>query len=257
MASCFPLKTLHSCLETFKPNADTSFTLFHANIRSIRKHWGEFQLAINSVLSIGDVFVLTEINIHSEDVGQFYLPGFNNIFYTRDKKRGGGIAVFVKNSLFFSEVQLSFRSCETIALRILTSAYDLLLLASYRPPSEKVSDFLSDLRVNLETFPVNATLCLVGDFNIDLLSPSRAPVCEYLTLLADYGIEPTISLPTREEVLGERLVVSSIDHINIRSPGSTTKAAVISHKLSDHYFIAVMWNSQAVLRGDSRRRSVR
>lgn len=235
--SFFQIKNLDSCNEIFKTRAGSIFTLFHVNIRSIRKHWCEFQLAIDSVRFIADVFVLTEINIHDEDVGQFSLPGFNSTFYTRDKKRGGGIAVFLKDDLFFSEVKFSIRSCETISLRILTSVYNIYLLACYRPPSGNVSEFLSDLRDCLQTLPTNASLCLVGDFNIDLLKPSRALVCEYLTLLADHGVEPAIQAPTREELLGDKIVISSIDHINLRSSTSTTKAAVISYKLSDHYFI--------------------
>lgn len=237
MNSFFQIKNLDSCKDVFKTRAGSIFTLLHVNIRSIRKHWCEFQLAIDSVRFIADVFVLTEINIHDEDVGQFSLPGFNSTFYTRDKKRGGGIAVFLKDDLLFSEVKFSFRSCESVSLHILTSVYNIYLLAFYRPPSGNVSEFLCDLRDCLQTLPNNASLCLVGDFNIDLLKPSRALVCEYLTLLADHGIEPVILAPTREELLGNRLVISSIDHINLRSSTLTTKAAVISYKLSDHYFI--------------------
>ncbi|CAN7995577.1 unnamed protein product [Ixodes hexagonus] len=140
--------------------------MFHVNIRSLRKHWDEFRLAVDSVPTTADVFILTEINIHSEDVGLFSLAGFKSVFYTRDKKRGGGIAIFLKTALFYSEISLSFLSCESLALHVFTSAYDLYLLAFYRPPSENVPDFLSELRCNLQSLPANAALCLTGDINI-------------------------------------------------------------------------------------------
>lgn len=181
MASFFRLNNLQSCLEIFTTSA-CSFTLFHVNIRSLRKHWNEFQLAINSVLPITDAFVLTEINISNESTDQFSLPGFKSIFYTRDKRRGGGIAVFLKQDLIFSDIQVAFRSSESIALRILTPVSDLCLLAFYRPPSEKVSEFLAELRESLSALPDKASLCLVGDFNIDLLKSSKPLVCQYLTL---------------------------------------------------------------------------
>lgn len=71
---------------------------------------------------------------------------------------------------------------------------------------------------------------------MDLLKPSRAQVCEYLTILADHGIEPGIEATTRD--VGDILAISSIDHINLRVPSATTKTAVISQKVSDHYFVA-------------------
>lgn len=102
MTNFFQLKNLQSCLESFITNAGTSFTLFHVNIRSIRKHWDEFQLVINPILSSADGFVLTEINIHNEDVCLFSLSGFKSTFFTRDKKCGGGIySCFLKRRLIF------------------------------------------------------------------------------------------------------------------------------------------------------------
>ncbi|CAN8028692.1 unnamed protein product [Ixodes persulcatus] len=224
--------------QSFQPTPGTSFTLFHVNVRSLHKHWDEFRLVINSVLPIADAFVLMEVNIRSEDIEMFSLPGFNSCFRTRENKRGGGIAVFLKTSLLYSEITVSFLTCESVALHILTSMYDLYLLVFYRPPSESVANFLTELRNCLQSLPVNATLCLTGDINIDLMKPSKSLVCEYLTLLSDYGVEPTILNPTREEFLGGKLVSSSIDHINLRAPTSTTQSAIITEKLSDHYFVA-------------------
>lgn len=128
MTNCFQLKNLESCIETFKPTSCHTFILFHLNIRSIRKHWDEFQLAIISILPIADIFVLTEINIHRDEVGKFTLPGFKRVFYTRENKRGGGIAIFIKNKISFTELRLTFNSAESIVLHIITSAYDLYLL---------------------------------------------------------------------------------------------------------------------------------
>lgn len=73
-------------------------------------------------------------------------------------------------------------------------------------PSEKVSEFLAELRECLSALPDKSALCLVGDFNVDLLKFSKHLVCEYLTLLSDLARswqradEPANFGPTREEL---------------------------------------------------------
>lgn len=141
IASLFRLNNLQSFLEIFTTSA-CSLTLYYVNIRNLRKHRDEFQLAIKSVLPITDAFVLTEINISNKSTDQSFLPGFKSIFYTRDKRRGAGIAVFFfKQELIFLHIQVAFWSSESIALRVLTPISDLCLLAFYRLPLKKFPNF--------------------------------------------------------------------------------------------------------------------
>lgn len=44
---------------------------------------------------------------------------------------------------------------------------------------------------------------------------------------------------TREEILGEKLTQSSIDHIHVRSKEGKPEGQVVSEKVPDHYFVAV------------------
>ncbi|CAN7990866.1 unnamed protein product [Ixodes pacificus] len=81
-------------------------------------------------------------------------------------------------------------------------------------------------------------LYLVGDFNIDILNTTNPIACDYLNVLSNAGIECVISAPTREEILGSKLVSSCIDHISIRTPNAQVESAVILEKLADHYFVA-------------------
>ena len=84
-----------SSLRNLFGNCDeTFFSVVHVNIRSIRKHWAEFEITSRAIASSVDVFVLTEINIPSSATDQFSLPGYRGAFSTRDMGHGGGIAVF-------------------------------------------------------------------------------------------------------------------------------------------------------------------
>lgn len=123
-------------------------------------------------------------------------------------------------------------------LKVSNSNYTICLLALYRPPSSNCSGFLEELRENLGELSNEAHLYLVGDINIDTLKTSKNYACDYLSLLAEHGIIPTVQSATREEVLNENLVSSCLDHINVRAPDASIHSAVILQKLADHYFVA-------------------
>lgn len=215
----------------------------HVNIRSIRKYWDQFGILVNSLGNVFDAYVLTEINISAEVTQQFSMPGYKSYFFTRSTGRGGGIALFVKDKWVVAPLEFSFVHAESLALNISSQSFSVILWAFYRPPSGSVSSFLDELSAALSKISSTEQLCLVGDFNIDTSSPSRSTVCEYLTLLARFGIEHATQSPTREEYLDGKLVSSCIDHFNVRAPDTRVTSAVITQKLADHYFIACQLSS--------------
>lgn len=217
---------------------ESSCAILHINVRSIRKYWDEFNIIVDSLRSEVDVFVLTEISISSDLTDQFTLAGFNGHFRTRPNGRGGGIAVFVKHSWLTSDLNVAYSSAECLALRVFNHSESVVLLACYRPPSENVLSFLKELETSLENINTTDNVCLIGDFNIDLIKQTKSFVCDYLTLLSRYGIESSVQTPTREEFLGNRLIVSCLDHVNIRVSNASAETAVIKQKLADHYFVA-------------------
>lgn len=194
-----------------------------------------------------DVFVLTEIGVTSFQTNQFSLNGYKAFFHTRDNKRGGGIAFYVKKRWLLSASSISFQHAETKAVKKFHPDFSLFILAVYRLPSENVSLFLEELKVILRDLRSEGPFCLVGDMNIDTLKPNKSTVCDYLTLLSEYGIECTISFPTREEVMSGELVISCNDHIDVRASDHLIKSAVITQKLSDHYFIECHFQCQAMM----------
>lgn len=191
-----------------------------------------------------DVFVLTEISVQSDMLDRFTLPGYQSSFSLRDQRLGGGIAVYVKDTWCTNPFSVSFSSAECLGLEIVSDVSRISILAVYRPPSQNVLVFLDELKSTLTNLNLVDNFILVGDFNIDTLKPSRSSVCDYLTLLSTYGLECLVQAPTREEFLGGSLVSSCIDHINVRASDAEIRAAVISQKLADHYFVACQLSFQ-------------
>lgn len=230
-------------LESSFSHASSTFSCFHVNIRSIRKYWDQFTAVVKSTQISFDVFVLTEINLPVEHQDQFSLPGYSNFFFNRLTGRGGGILVSVRDDWLVSPFDFSFTHSESLLLRLVKRNFSILLWAFYRPPSNSLPLFLSELSSALSGVSAVDQLCMIGDFNIDSLDISKSAVYDYLALLSRFGIENTILSPTREEYLGTNLVSSCIDHVNVRAPGADISSAVIRQKFADHYITACQLTS--------------
>lgn len=199
MVNSVVLSDFPSLLDFLLPSVG-ALTVLHVNIRSIRKHWNEFQTIVGEVHGTVDVFVLTEINVRDVDISQdqFSLLGFEAFFFTRTQSRGGGIAIYVRDDWSTADIVVPFEHAECISLKLFNNTYGIALMAFYRPPSGNVLKFLDELNSNLSNMSPTDKLCLVGDFNIDLLKPAKSTVCDYLNILADYGLESIIQSATRE-----------------------------------------------------------
>lgn len=199
-----------------------------------------------------DAFIFTEINIPEFMLCQYTLKDYNTFFYTRPQRSGGGIAAYVHRIWQVSPLDLRFSHAEVLSLKLDNSSFSISLLCFYRPPAESARLFLGELESTLSDFSSMQHLCLVGDFNIDILSTTNPIVCDYLNILSNAGLECVISTPTREEMLGTKLVSSCIDHISIRAPNIQVESAVILEKLADHYFVACRLTDNVAFKSECR-----
>lgn len=219
--------TFSEATKYFTSDAQLAFRATHVNIRSIRKHWDEFMDVTSTFRSTFDVFVLTEINISADIFNQYAIPGYQAISCTRPVKKGGGVAVFVRDSWTITELNFGFQQAEVVALRMSTPALSLIVFALYRPPCFNGRLFLAELDTALSAHSHEDYICVIGDINIDTFRPSMALVADYLDLLSKWGLQPSIQKATLEEFLAGQLVVSCIDHINIRAPNFAIQSAIV------------------------------
>lgn len=228
---------------------ERSFSVIHLNIRSLKKYWGYFQASITGIADLVDTFVLTEINIDDCMTDQFHLPGYQARFFTRVGRRGGGIAIFFKSHWAATAIQINFTAAEFLALRLDSAGSSVSLLAIYRPPSENPQSFLGELRDNLAQLQSCSNVCLIGDFNIDLLKSSKPIVSNYLNLLAEHGIESVVNKATREEMMLGKCTASCLDHVLIRAIDyEDVNSVLITEKIADHYFVGCQISSPEVLK---------
>lgn len=215
------------------------FTVLHLNIRSLSKHWYELLIILQSYIGIFDVLILCEIAL--ENIQDIYsIQNYNSHFITRANKGGGGILIFVKSNIDFVVKSNKFNCFEGISgILTLKNNTTIFLLAVYRPPSQSKVKFIEELEEVIIRI-TNKNAIIVGDVNINLLASGDKLVQSYENILAVNGFYKAISGITREELKGDNVIVSCIDHIFIRTSGNNQQinSIIYTSKLSDHYLVA-------------------
>jgi hypothetical protein len=112
------------------------------------------------------------------------------------------------------------------------------IIGIYRPPNTNKRRFIKEIDDLLKSIPENDNVVLIGDTNINIMLHNNL-TDKYKSTLCDHGLQCMISECTREEVTGDRLVTSCIDHACVRAPAQRLAAHILTCKLSDHYLIGV------------------
>lgn len=134
------------------------------NIRSVISKSDQIQhLLMGSNL---DFLCLSETWLHvNSPSAALEVPGFK--MYRKDSK-GGGVMIYVKNSIHCNEITLSNSvDLECIGLNfILSPQMSFVLIVIYRPPSSN-SSFYENLKQLLKQCDFNKEVIIMGDFNIN------------------------------------------------------------------------------------------
>uniref|UniRef100_A0A1B6KH11 Endonuclease/exonuclease/phosphatase domain-containing protein n=2 Tax=Graphocephala atropunctata TaxID=36148 RepID=A0A1B6KH11_9HEMI len=157
-------------------------------------------------------------------------------YFCRTEHRGGGVAIYVEENLKKHTEEIDVHQfCEELTLeaalvKIRYGKSNLHILGTYRPPNGNFNvalEILSDIITSTKTD--NYPLVIMGDINVDILSPDRKNVLLDETL-ATHNIK-RLQLPATRIT---PLTKSSIDWIctNINIEKITPK--VIHAGLSDH-----------------------
>ncbi|KAL1448652.1 hypothetical protein WDU94_006630 [Cyamophila willieti] len=217
--------------------------MLHINIRSLKLNWDLLLVKIRTVLPKLDLLILTEVNVKSEEALAYQLRNFIQICKCRIRRKGGGVMVFCKDEWDVQDLKYNLDEAENFNLRIthIERKLKFVILAIYRPPKCKLDRFINDLNFWLQNaIQRNEHLILVGDINVCIMNRTSINT-PYLNTLYDNSLIPSISKPTREELLDGVPTVSCIDHINYRlnRREHSATSTVINDKIADHYFTAV------------------
>ena len=164
----------------------------------------------------------------------FTLPNYQPIFSKIRSKRGGGVAIYVKDGIRCNLTN----ECSFLTVSAIFSDKTFHFTCVYNPPDENkiqfidtISEFIRDK--NLPNHIIG------GDFNIDLLKMDS--ISDYFSnelSMIDYKLASPL-LPTRKT----STTASCIDHIFTNCSYKTSKIIEIS--VSDHFALDVVVDSAA------------
>ena len=218
------------------------------NIQSLPSKFTEFEEFINDLCSkncITDIICLQEL-WRLNDPDFFDLDNFHKlVFKSRaDNAQGGGVGIYVKNSLKFKllpDISVFIdKILETIFIEVeINSKLKIIVGSIYRPNSatinvtatEQLAKFNDSLTSILSTVG-KKKIYILGDINIDVLKfETHKQTTDYVNSLFSLGCLQIITKPTRCNHHSSTL----IDHIITNEISDKYVTGVITCSISDHF----------------------
>ncbi|XP_065642572.1 uncharacterized protein LOC136074196 [Hydra vulgaris] len=212
------------------------FSTLTLNIRSMNKNFESFKSMLKNINSEFTVICLIETWCRNEK-NNFQIPGYKAIHQTRGGGIGGGVCIFVHDSIHFQKIEiLSTQNTDfeflTIELLNHNNQKNILITALYRPPCGNKKSFLKHLKCYLKKIK-HKQIYITGDYNLNLLNvKTDSDVKRFSNTLFQYNIIPLINKPTRVTLQTESLID------NIFTNNFTTcniQSGIIKSDISDHF----------------------
>lgn len=220
-----------------------SIKMMYLNARSVNNKIEELQHILLNTSKLNNnkyipIIALTEHWISSDNAPHFLFENYTTILSTRDKKRGGGSAIFIaKNQIKFdillqySDEENSITSIKLYPLR----SQPFVLTCVYRAPNtntQKIDFFFHTLTTHLESIGSFNSYC-IGDFNINTLNDDTLTQ-RYLATMQSYGLficdKSSITRPAAK---------TCIDHLHTNQLHQNIHLHYTSYDMLDHTMIFV------------------
>lgn len=202
------------------PLNNSSLVFLHINIASLSKNFTQIEYLIANSTHVIHVIIITEANIHNTTAELFPLPDYNLHYKLRNKRKGGGIMLYIHKSLQFNLLPVCTNEFECLTGQIIMkNGTCVSLCALYRPPDNNLKSFIVELENLLRRHSLKNNCIVMGDMNLDT-KKSNPTITKYLNLLCSLGLDRGITQYTRVEKYGDRVTKSCIDHVLIRIIGN-------------------------------------
>ena len=164
--------------------------IFFMNIRSLRTHHDQLVYELNELEFKPIVICLCETWLTDNDpLGLYQIEGYQPVeVKNRPTKRGGGLAVFVRNDINYSMMNFSI-DIEHMAMCLINEQGTRATLSLvYRPPSSSIDSFIENFdKLLFELKKLKHECFVTGDFNIDMRKETNenkkvTSVCESYNL---------------------------------------------------------------------------
>jgi len=212
-------------------------TIMHFNARSLKTN---FKFIKNYVKELGKNFHIIAVSESwldgDSDLKEYALEHYEMYNVFRPGKRGGGVALYIRNNLRATKIENKScfleGICEHLTVELnVEGGKNVVIACIYRTPGSELELFSNHVDNFLKAVNKNKSIYLCGDFNIDLLrSDKHCGTKHFLDMLYSYGLFPMINKPTRVTSVSATL----IDNIFTNSFSSESKSGILCNDISDH-----------------------
>ena len=175
---------------------------------------------------------------HETSNSNLQIPGYVSLHQTRKNRRGGGLCIFLLESLSYKvrdDLAVNSSAIECLCVEVFNKNSKIIVLnLAYRPPNGDPNEIENHFKNILSKREItNKELVLVGDFNINVLDFNESKMVQnFVNLMFRHGLIPTINKPTRVT----RNTATAIDHIITNSViNAEFKTGIIKTDISDHF----------------------
>jgi hypothetical protein len=228
-------------------NNAPDISVMHLNIRSLKKNYK----SLNAMLDIIDhkfsVIGLTESWLKDYNYSLYNFAGYNQEAITRSTGQGGGISVFINNTLNYKvREDLGHSDLDTEMLWVEVEKNQVefkkntLIGTLYRRPGSDIRVFNRILENVLQIIErENKDTLYMGDTNIDLLKSDIHPLTgEFLDLNLAHALIPCINKPTRVTGTSATLIDNIFSNLQTRP---SNLQIIIPVDISDHFPVCAFY----------------
>ena len=222
--------------------ANNGFSIMHTNIRSIPKNLSKLRNYLSNLAYEFSVIALSESWIKEHSVERYEIEGYRSVHNFRNRRGGGGVALYVKDTLEFrlrNDLSIQNSYIESLFIEIdnniESKSKKTICGVIYRPPDTDLKVFnehLSNILACIKS--ENKMAYISGDFNANLLNiDNHSATNEFLDLLFSHSFIPNITKPTRVTPKSATL----IDNIFSNSLSNDNKIlnGILYTDISDHF----------------------
>ena len=227
----------------FKDFTENAFSVLHLNIRSLNKNFESFAELYKSLSFKFSIICFSETWSNDENLDKnslFQLEGYSLLHENRKYRRGGGVAIFVHESLCYTkrnDLCINFETIESVSTEISNNdVKDIIFNIVYRSPDGNLEVCEKYFQSILSKNSIkNKSVILAGDFNINVLDfDQNKKVQNFVNLMFQFGLVPTPNKPTRVT----NKTMSATDHTITNSIyNNDFKTEIIRTDISDHFSI--------------------
>ena len=220
-------------LDNFRSNTDSK--LLHINARSLPKNISNIVNYLNLLENCFSVIGISETWLKDIQDPLIQIQNYTIEGICRQNKRGGGVALYIKQDLGYSirnDLSVNDSEIESCFIELVnTHRVNVIIGIVYKPPCASCENFTDQVNKILGHVNAENKKCyIMGDFNINLLQyDTDNTVKNFINVLSSHSFYPTISKPTRITSYSSTLIdnILTNDFLN-------HSAGILVTDISDH-----------------------